>query len=157
MAFNEELFWHKKREFNREMVNLSRRTTRKFKTNIASLMPGGSGALADQIKSRTKKRHGEIIRMGWSTFRYGFIREQGFNKATKPFSRRPPNSGPAAAKTVQVKSHQRQMAPRPWIRDTMDTTVTEAADITARIKGDDMVAAFDKANEGFIGKTKFRA
>lgn len=150
MAFDEKLFWHKHKEYNREMVNIARRGSRRFKATIREMMPGGEGKLATQVSYKTRRRNGSITRIGWNTYRYGFIRDYGVDKIVKPHFRTPPGG---TAKTVKVKPYRRTSAPRTWITTTMEVIHPEAANIAARLKADDLVEEYDHANGFFHGQT----
>jgi hypothetical protein len=135
------------------MKNASRRGKRKLQNEIQAKFGAGSD-LNSELRATTKKRDGEIYRLGFTTKRYGFI----LNKGTKGDVVRHTRSryGKGDNKWEVSAHNRRPIQAKPWIQDAMDVVVPEIANTVAKIKGDDMIKTVDKLSVGFMGKSKFR-
>ena len=148
MAFERALFWEKIDEANRVIVNLARRGARDLRRSLVENDVKNSGELEKKMGYNLRYRDGQISVIKFRTLRYGLIAEHGKGTGWAP--------GVTAEEGSKRVDNSASRTPKPWIRDAMDDFLPDAANTIARLKGDDMVASFDKTMSNVVGQSHYK-
>jgi hypothetical protein len=120
---------------NRQIQLSARKLIKRAKSNLTRMLKDPSGKLQSHVGYKLKREDGDVIAIQMRMYRYGIIRQHGAGRGYK---------------AAEVASSPRRRAP--WITNAFNHVTPSLADQLKRIKGDDMVATFDREmNRGLGG------
>ena len=132
MAFDSKIFWEETKEANKAVRKAAQKLQETAGVLLQQHTQGVTFDLLAAVRTKTKRRNGEIYAISLGMLRYGIFLQKGSGRGWSSGQKLPTNQSGGPPRK-----------PQPWISDSFDQVAAPLADELARIKGNDMVKEVD--------------